>query len=53
MEALILTEKSEKTIFKVIKNNNKRKLVINTILPKFTFVNRKGELEKPMNEVSY
>jgi hypothetical protein len=51
MEATILNEKS---ILQVMKNNNKTtKIVINTILPKFEYVNKKGELVKPKSGVTY
>lgn len=53
MGAEVLVEKTDKKVLKVMKNTNKNKLVINTITPKFNYVNKKGELVKPKNEVSY
>lgn len=50
MGATVLKENS---VLKVMKNTNKNKLVINTIAPKFTYLNRSGQMVKPKSGVSY
>jgi len=55
MGAKNLNEKVEEySNLKLMKNNRTiNKLIINTVIPKFTFKNNKGEIVKPKNSVSF
>jgi hypothetical protein len=53
-ETVLIKENEENESLKNMKNNKKSdKVIINTILPKFEFKNKKGELENPKGKVSY
>ncbi|MBG7630621.1 MAG: hypothetical protein IZT56_09330 [Bacteroidetes bacterium] len=55
MGAKNLNEKVEEySNLKLMKNNRTiEKLLINTVIPKFTFKNNKGEIVKPKTGVSF
>jgi len=55
MGAKNLNEKVEQYSNLTLMKNNKtiNKLIINTVIPKFTFKNNKGEIVKPKKGVSF
>jgi len=54
LSTLFKTTRRRKLNFQEIKNNGtKGKFVINTIVPKFEFKNKEGEIEEPKNGVLF